>query len=362
MSHELGRLVSTAVIVAIAVAVSRGPNSRVVIALPAAPAPAPLQIPIVLPVPVVIGAPPAAPAPAARASCPTPVRDAPRLGRDGLPTDVAHVRAAHANARWIAAWNDVAVWITRDGGKRWSRVLDGSGAARDVAFDCFGRAIVWRDQIGVADESGGERWRVAPDVGTQNGRLVGDGPDVVVLGTQAGDGLMARFAISSDLGASWRDRDVDAQLEHASGRQHADGAIRVALTTSDCDAIGPGHSTTRVIERGGEVTTARYNPDGYVSLFDDIEIDSQGGWRRDKGAWRTFDFPRDDVFILARNAELPRAVVNGKVYALDGGRMRRLGTWPYDQLSPNAVDAAGRLWAIVDEGGERVRLHVVDLR
>jgi hypothetical protein len=307
-------------------------------------------------VPVEVPAPPPMPI-ATTPTCPAPMRVAPVARPELFPAEeLAHVTTAFTDARWIAAWNDTHVFVTKDGGRTFARVLDGPGTVTDVAFDCRGDVLVLRDRaLGIHADT--DRW-VKLDwirAGEHNGpiaNLVGGGPDTIVLG--ASEDNQARLAISSDLGTTWTYRDLTPYYDErrSSGRQDPDGTIRVATAFADCMS----DPMQWYVISHGEVSEERTfaEPGSFYARGDVIY--GGGYWRkRFGGDWKEIAMPSDRAepgeFKLL-TGPVPRVLANRRVYRLADGVATSLG-YVEEGIALHAVDAAGRLWGL-DGGRLRV--------
>jgi len=303
---------------------------------------------VAIPLPIVVREtiaqpPPPAPTPAHDA-CPSVVRETPRANPAHFPTDITHVSVALTDARWLAAWNDRHVFVSLDGGSTFTRVLDGPGKVTDVAFDCFGHAIVLRDRawLGI-----GDRWQRVPglrgDADDPN-RLIGGGPGIVVLGLGEGDDWHARLAITSDLGASWSFRDLSTYYEshNASGRQLADGRIDLALAYADC-MTDP--MSWYAIDGDKVREDGMTNAPGPLYVHGDIAY-SYRYWRRKNHNWRGIEGLPANVEIRFLGA-VPRAIAGNIIYRVRDGVATPLRPWP-ENVELLAVDLAGRLWGADD--------------
>ena len=333
---------------------------------PSAPAPAPAPkptpvqhhfVPLAIPIPIPIAIRVAEPPPTTHkpTACPSVVREAPAANPKHFPEDVTRVSVALTNARWLAAWNDKHVFVSRDGGATFTRTLDGPGAVIDVAFDCFGHPIVLRDnaRVGIRDDR--DRWARVPGLRGDDGdlnNLIGGGPDVVVLGvTSEADSQMGRLAITRDLGTSWSFRDLSPYYEgrNASGHQLADGRIRVALSFVDCmhdPMYWYAIDGERIVE--DDLTVAP----GKLYVHGDIAYASTQ-WRRMNREWRDIEGLPTDVDVHLMGA-VPRAIAGNVVYRLRDGVATPLRPWP-NGVEPLAVDLAGRIW-----GRDKSTLVVID--
>ncbi len=282
--------------------------------------------------------------------CPAPHSDAPIVDPPALGATVEHVRPSPSDARWIAAWSHDRVYISRDAGATFRAVLDGDGVVRDVSFDCFGHALVVRgERLGVRDERG-EHWSVVPGfVADDNDEIgsglviAGGGPDAVVIGRTT-DG--ARVAISPDLGATWRFREVAQTLEQAlTAAQSADGTIRAWATLADC----MNDDLVRVTVRGDKVATRMDAiPESPFVLWGGVAITADFG----TPAWWTAESKQEPITGLPSGVgevalvpgALPTIVVGDAAYRVEHGHARKLPV--VVDGAPAAVDLAGRIWSI----------------
>jgi hypothetical protein len=208
-------------------------------------------VPVVMP--ILMAQPPAEPVPlpaptVATATCPAPRVDAPRMVHPKLPEKITNVVASLTNAGWLAAYTTDHLYVSRDAGATFERVLDEDGAIRDVVFDCFGRVAVIRGtRLGVLD---GDRatWRTVPHFDLEDRRysdnndteppivkLVGGGPAIGIVGHE---GSTARVGITHDLGATWGYHTLHEWFESGNdiaAQQLPDGSFDVAIEITDCD-------------------------------------------------------------------------------------------------------------------------------
>lgn len=311
-----------------------------------APTAALLPIPVPLPVERVVAV------PAARATCPPPRRDAPFAAPAPLPEPIERVRPSVTNAGWIAAWNADHVFISLDAGRSWQRRLDGPGTVQDVTFDCFGRALALRDdRIGIR-EGDAERWAHVPGISPvdelygRDGVLLGGGPDVVVIGhpkRSPDDTWRARLAVSHDLGATWRTRDLVEYWEggEVRGRQHEDGTILAMIPQADC----MGDTPWVFRWRDGALEELWSALDANLAFFGDRMMSSTE-WQR-IGADATHALPALDGVERILEGPYPIVIAGGKLHRIAGTRAIEL-PW---QLGPDAdgvsADPAGRIWSVV---------------
>src|ERR1700733_8765409 len=243
-----------------------------------------VALPMVIPIPIettrsVVAATP---------SCPIPRRDAPTM-TPSVAEQVLAVRPAPSNAGWIAAWNDEHVFVSTDAGATFTRMLDGDGSVTDVSFDCWGHVLVLRGKhLGVRD-NGAERWQDIPALRGKSGDagvILGGGPDVVVIGDAPGDDWRGRMAISSDLGATGRYREILDAFEsgmHAQGWQDANGTIHAALSTADCMS----DELAWITIRGDDVESSHggMSEGSSFAIYGDDLVVSYRSWRTRAGEW-----------------------------------------------------------------------------
>ena len=279
------------------------------------------------------------PTPTLTPTCPARSREHHAVRDIQLDEPVQHVRPSPTDAAWIAAWNDQHIFVSSDGGHVFARVLDGPGQVADVGFDCFGNVIAARDKMLGVRVHAAESWRSVPDLATL-ARVIGGGPDVVVVGAPTGTDNPSRIAASSDRGETWRYRDLDRAYEAANvqGRQDADGTIHAAVTIADCDYDGIVRETWR---RDGVFEPQRFaTSGGSFGIYGNVTI--SGGKRWHDGAWRAI--AGLDEYGQALEAPWPAVLQDGTVFRIDGATPTRL-PWCVDGTSA-AIDPAGRVWMI----------------
>jgi hypothetical protein len=269
--------------------------------------------------------------PAEPARCPLGRTDAPLAQPTQPPEEIIDVRPSPTNAGWVATWNAESIFVSRNAGASWTRVLDGAGEVSDVSFDCFGRVIAIRGKrVGIRDGEH-ERWRTAP-VSIEDGmpsRVLGGGPDIVLVAHAIGmNGV--RLAISRDGGETWASHRLAAYWEgdKVRGRQYEDGTIRGAVPVTDCDS----YTLFMFRLRDGELASvehARYPRGPVETLFDKTEDGALYELEYDA----TVDGP---VPLLVQDHEVHR-VVNGKQR-----RTRWFVRNPYTAVG----DAAGHVWNV----------------
>lgn len=341
---------------ALYIALSRAPDTRVIrrvehtATTDVVTVPLPPQL-----VPVPIAAPVADPR-----ACPTPRTDAPRITPPALPEDVHGLSVSPTNAGWIAAWNDDHIYISSDAGRTFRRVLDGTGLVREVAFDCFGRAIAIRgERLGVID-GGRERWPAIPgiDLADQIGdgaswpakvALIGGGRDIIVVGTaisSIGD-APARVAMTRDGGATWTYRDLAAYAsssEDISGYQRADGTIVVGVQVPDCRS----DDLVWVEIKPDKTTTEHWvwMPGGQFELYGD-RVYTSSAWRDlrapDTAEWT--QLPDEPSLGMPIRAPYPVLVSDDRATRLANTTAKPY-PWVIEGVQ-HAMDPAGRLWSIV---------------
>lgn len=283
--------------------------------------------------------------PAAPARCPLPRTDAPLVQPAQPPETVDAVRPAPTNAGWVAAWNAKAIFISRDAGATWTRVLDGVGEVADVSFDCFGRVIAVRGKrVGIRDGDR-ERWRTAP-VKLHDGepaRVLGGGPDIALVAySMADDSMEPRLAISRDGGASWRTRPLSDYWEGEAirGRQYEDGTIRGAIPVTDCDSYLLWVFRFRD-DKMEHVEHARYWREPVW----------EGNRMIDPVGHRLFDRDEDGIlfeveFDSTVDGPVPLLLRDDEVHRFTNGKTRRT-PWIVGNPHTAAGDAAGHVWSVV---------------
>jgi hypothetical protein len=147
--------------------------------------------------------------------CPSPVRTAPALRLHRFRAPQVGMVAASTDSRRIATWDDSTVWLSTDGGARFSAVFTRRGndaAFVDAAFDCHGRLIVLRSNNAVAMAGGPTPMVFHPtklfEPPNENNKdaanLVGGGPFIMMIGKQFEHGGVSIFSISKDAGMTWQ--------------------------------------------------------------------------------------------------------------------------------------------------------------
>ncbi len=288
-------------------------------------------------------------------TCPRPRHDAPRVRPAAVPERVTHLRPSPTNAGWIAAWSEEAIFLSDDAGGSWHRALDGEGQVRDVAFDCFGRAIAIRGRrLGIRD---GDRdsWRTLPVFDVTDHRaleepatvaVLGGGPDVALVGLEPiPDQLWrARLAISRDLGTTWETHSLDQEWEGGElrGRQYEDGSIRAMLPVPDC----MGDSAWLFTYRDGVVHGDYDAVSPNMAFFGDAVL-SDREWKHDGDHEM-----RPIVGLESVNPDIiegpsPIVAVDGTLYRVTNGKASPLPYKLSDEATSLVADAAGRVWSIV---------------
>jgi hypothetical protein len=179
--------------------------------------------------------------------CPTPVRTAPALRLHQFRAPQVGIVAASTDARRIATWDESTVWLSTDGGARFSAVFTGRGndaAFVDAAFDCHGRLIVLRSDNAVAMAGGPTPMVFHPtklfEPPNENNKapakLVGGGPFTMMIGTEIDSEDWSMFAQSKDGGISWQTATLTTSGSH---QIHTDvqpnGNVLIAAPRFDCD-------------------------------------------------------------------------------------------------------------------------------
>jgi hypothetical protein len=294
-----------------------------------------------------------------RSECPMPRTDAPRTQPTQPAETVGNVKPAKTNAGWIAAWNTTTVFVSRDAGASWRRVLDGSDYVIDVDFDCFGNVLVVRgDRVGVA-YTGGEHWsRVPylmlrdndPEVGDAYyhravASIVGGGPDIAIIGHSRGGpetGWQARLVITSDH-AHWRQYELGDGWEGrpAAGRQYPDGSIVAMIPLADCMSDLPW---TFELRDGAVKRLDIGMQDGRASLqiWDDVIV-AATGWQTLAGDAHDFD----DSLATPLPGPAPILRDGDRTFRfVDGLRVPTKIRISEDATSV-ATDAGGRIWTVI---------------
>ena len=292
--------------------------------------------------------------PTERASCPPPRRDARFVAPASLPEAVARVRPSVTNAGWIAAWNDDTIYISMDAGASWTQRLDGEGVVRDVAFDCYGRAIAVRGRkLGILDGDG-VHWEALPGLrltdddlyGRPHAVVLGGGPDVAVIGhaLRSKDGAWtAALVVSHDLGLTWQHRTLADYWEGGDvhGRQHEDGTILAMIPQADCM-----HDDPWVFRwRAGELEQVEAAIAADLAFFGDRMISSKQ-WQH-IGSPQAHDLPAlDYLHPTLIEGPYPILITPDGAYRVDG-KQPKLLPWQLDgnEVQPVA-DPAGRIWSV----------------
>ncbi|HUQ01491.1 MAG TPA: hypothetical protein VM261_03300 [Kofleriaceae bacterium] len=358
------------------------PANVSVMPAPVAASPAPIIVasPVAAPVIVVVPQPAAAPTGAQAfgdlGPCPEPHTARP-TGALRQPSDatVEHVAAAPTDSRLVAAWNEDDVFVSRDGGSSWDRVLAGPGAVLDASFDCHGRVLVLREGNGLGMRDGvREAWRTVPGVELRvsdedyqprdMARVIGGGRSLAVTGPRSGDGDgEAWAAISDDGGVSWHHAD----LGWYDGTTHAaweGDALRIMVPWTDCmsegirlvTVTGSGVKDDELGEWSANVALDRTGP--YV-LSEYCEGDALLCIWRPGRDWRALvpaavvAHGDDGITLQVVDGPVDVIIRNDTVQTLTGARLGKARTWPFD-ADPLATDLAGRLWG-KDTDGRLIR-------
>lgn len=352
----------------------------------AAPPPAPVVIssPVAPPVIVVV---PAAAGSATQAQafgdlgpCPAPYAARPS-GALRQPSDqeMTHVAGAPTDSRWIAAWNEHDIHVSRDGGASWDRVLVGPGDVVDVSFDCHGRVLALRDGNGLGMRDGArEAWRTIPGVDVNigsidesryTGTVVGGGRAVAVIGprdAESGDGE-AWVAISDDGGATWRHASLGWYDGSTSAAWHGD-TLRIVAPWTDCMSEGirlitvtaAGAKSQELDEWMSMVALDRgavYGLTEYCNARIDNGDDDPPAlclWRQGRD-WTALDTApaeshgEEGVVTTLIDGPVDVVVRNDVAQTITGSRLGRARAWPVGAV-PMATDLSGRLWGRADDG------------
>ena len=337
-----------------------------------------VTVPMTVPLLITELAPPPPPTPVvlpaqrgARAVCPPPRRDAPMVALPEFDDSmIEHVVPAPTNAGWIAAWGGSTVYVSYDAGAHFSVALgpDDGGSVDDVTFDCHGRVVILASGKLALFADGKLTWLYDyRDEFAGVGRtLIGGGPDIAIV-RDVGDYGAAVLEVSHDLGTTWSYEEVwsaivDRRNFRATGRQAADGTIRLVLTADSGDLTErTGETEVRAIAVRGDdvrqepVTITR----GDVERYGTVDLDAGAGgaasWRRGGGDWQRVEgLPRNGLVQLVPGP-WPAVVVDGGLYLIERGKARRVLDWPAEKgrtsTEPATIDLAGRVWAIESRGG-----------
>jgi hypothetical protein len=370
------------------------PAAVSVMPAPVAAAPAPVIIASPVAPPVIVVVPQAAPAPAPGTfgdlgPCPAPhtTRPTGALRQPGAGT-VTHVSAAPTDSRLVAAWNDDAVFVSRDGGSSWDRVLAGPGAVLDASFDCHGRVLVLREGNGLGMRDGvREAWRTVPGVELRMSdedyqpryipRVIGGGRSLAVTGPRSGSGDGdgdAWASISDDGGVSWHHADL-GWYEGITHAAWAGDVLRILVPWTDCMSEGIRLVTVTgsdvqdeelgqwsfnvALDRTGPYVLSEYCDGRAVTpggAADDIPLLCI--WRPGRDWHALAPAPveaRGDEGITLQIVDGPVDVIvrNDTVQTITGSRLGRAREWPAG-AAPLATDLAGRLWG-TDADGALIR-------
>ena len=371
-------------------------------------APPPLVVVVPAPAPVVapamVAPPDPAPAPFGDLGpCPAPHQARPRgrLVQPPVGDVVVGVAGAPTDSRWVATWTADHVFVSRDGGASWDRVLDGPGRVLDASFDCHGRVLVLRDvadptgalgadggadggagvgagagaSVGVGVRHGArEVWRAVPGVALRRpddeqprypARLAGGGRAIAVVGGRGDEDGEAVAAVSDDAGASWRHVELGWYDGVRLAATWDDETLRVAVPWTDC--MSEGLRLVTVTARGARSEEiAEYASqlvlEGGTLHAVSWECPATAGdrgeglcaWRHGRG-WRPVAVPAstadDPPELVLIEGPVPVAVLGERFHTV-GARLGRARAWP-PGAAPLATDRAGRLWGLQD--GELIR-------
>ncbi len=321
--------------------------------------------------PVIVVVPPAPPAAAAFSDlgpCPAPhtARPSGRLTQPSSDhTPIVGVAAAPTDSRWVSAWTDDHLFVSRDGGESWDRVLDGPGAMIDASFDCHGRVLVLRDGLGLGVRDGArEAWRMVPGIAVVRqadrderyaARVVGGGRAIAVVGARPEELDHAHAAISDDGGASWWHADLDWYEGARLAAAWHGTALRVVVPWTDCMSEG-----TRLVT----VTAAGVRSEEIDEATSQLALDggaihgvswqcpgtpSSGGmctWRP-RGGWSAMAVPAgaasDDEAGQLVDGPTDAVVIGERIYTIVAHQLARGRTWSVDWRLLG-TDRAGRAW------------------
>ncbi|HEY1551401.1 MAG TPA: hypothetical protein VGG28_26410 [Kofleriaceae bacterium] len=274
-----------------------------------------------------------------------------------LADRVTYLHASRTDTDLLAAWNAYDVYVSRDAGKTFARVLDAPGQLDDVGFDATGNVLAIRDaKVGILDADG-ERWRTIPGVAPGSPReaeatprLIDGGPDIVVAAAGRDQQYYGWLIASSDGGETWRYRELEAanDADRVRGAQSSDGTIRIAVPIADGDYAGLVWFTWT---RDGHIT--RNQIDGASAGFEvygDLAVKGNASVRASADTWRElYDAPDGAIAIEAPE---PMLVANQAIYRVDHAQLEQL-PFCVDGEHP-IVDAAHRIWMIDRNGAPRL--------
>lgn len=153
--------------------------------------------------------------------------------------------AESRDGRVAAVWTRSRLYITRDGGRSFTRALDRRGAIATALVDDRGTVFVLRPPraLGVQREDGAEAWRAMPLVvraeteEEPNVAAASNGTRsawIVVNVSSGNDGPDSRLALTDDEGETWRVIRMPETTDRGIVDVNPDGSLRVLLWESDC--------------------------------------------------------------------------------------------------------------------------------
>ncbi|MFO0650901.1 MAG: hypothetical protein U0326_32045 [Polyangiales bacterium] len=192
--------------------------------------------------------------------------------------------AESRDGRVAAVWTRSRLYVTRDGGRSFTRALDHRGAIATALVDERGTVFVLRPPraLGVQRADGAEVWRSMPFVvraeteEEPNVAAASNGTRAawIVVNVSSGNGEPdSRMALTDDEGETWRVIRMPVTTDRGIVDVNADGALRVLLWESDCsyDSVTLfrlAADATRFPSRGryirSEPREARFDREGWL--------------------------------------------------------------------------------------------------
>lgn len=349
----------------------------------ATPAPAPAPAPEPRP-------PPPPPAFADLGPCPAPyTARTPGAFVPPQPPDAEELHGfavSPTDTRLLAAWSREHLLVSRDGGRRWSRVLDGPGGMIDATFDCHGRAIALRHGFGLGIRDGArETWRHVPflDAGTggvddagelastnHRRRLAGGGRAIAVFGVSGDDTSRGLALVSDDLGVGWRTADLGYYESGAFTHAWTGDTLHVVIPIFDCSyaslrytAIGPDGTTAHELERYAQQLALT---GGAVVALDGCHADGDAtgepglcrwtaarGWRPLGGMQPPATDDGEPTYPYLIDGPVDVVIDGNQLHTLRANGLGPWRPWPRDWTALT-TDGAGRVYAL-DVDGQLVR-------
>lgn len=192
--------------------------------------------------------------------------------------------AESRDGRVAAAWTRSHLYVTRDGGRSFTRALDRRGAIADALVDDRGTVFALRPPraLGVQRADGVEAWRSMPfavRAETEEAPPVAAASNgtraawVVVNRSSGYSGPDARVALTDDDGLTWRVIRMPEITDRGIVDVNPDGSLRALLWESDCsyDSVTVyrlGADATRFPSRGRRIASepreARFDREGWI--------------------------------------------------------------------------------------------------